>query len=197
MRSLLGLVGMARSVSSLSAPVGGPGLITFDCTGTLFEPRQQVGVLYKKALLDASDAMDCREAAAALDEQRIGEAFGAAYAAADGRRPCFGAGACTSEEWWLGVVGETFAAAGLAGREADELVSRTFRSLYDGVFCGAAGWRLMPHAKPALERISRWRAAQPAAERTRIAVVSNWDERLSQVHAYYVSLVRNEFATRQ
>lgn len=103
---------------------GLPALITFDCTGTLFEPRYSVGALYKEALCAEAAKLSpaCLEAASSISEASLNEAFRLAYGATASRHPCFGAvDAMTSEEWWWGVVEATMLAAAQGGAAALEV----------------------------------------------------------------------------
>ena len=163
-----------------------PALVTFDCTGTLFEPVARIGVLYKRAAVaEAWKASLARAVAAeALDEDALSAAFRSAFAEADRERPCFGAGACSSEDWWHPVVERTFAAAAAESAGCSEdalrpLLPGAFRTLYHETFVSRAGWRLRPHAADTLSALSAWREARPASETDlKVGVVSNWDDRL-------------------
>ena len=78
-----------RAISCACMLAGGastrPGLVTFDCTGTLFEPVARIGVLYKRAAVaEAWKASLARAVAAeALDEEALSAAFRSAFAEAD------------------------------------------------------------------------------------------------------------------
>lgn len=163
-----------------------PALVTFDCTGTLFEPVARIGVLYKRAAVAEAWKASLARAVAAevLDEDALSAAFRSAFAEADRERPCFGAGACSSEDWWHPVVERTFAAAAAESAGCSEdalrpLLPGAFRTLYHETFVSRAGWRLRPHAADTLSALSAWREARPASETDlKVGVVSNWDDRL-------------------
>ena len=167
--------------AKMSAPIGAPALITFDFTGTLFEPRSSVGVLYRSVLCAEAvrESAACSEAAASLSVEALDTAFRSAYAAATGANPCFGAGSISSEEWWRGVVEATIAGAAGPGvyPALAPAVPSAFDELFGNTFVSAQGWRPLPQALESLQALSAWRAAQPAARRPRVGVISNWDER--------------------
>ena len=113
-----------------------------------------------------------------IDESALDAAFMRAYTSACERQPCFGHGTQGgAREWWRGVVADTFVTAGMPRSSLEQLLPDTFDLLWHR-FCTRDGFRLLPHAAECLERLARWRASQPADSRTRVAVISNWDERL-------------------
>ena len=162
-----------------------PALITFDFTGTLFEPRSSVGVLYRQVICAeaARESAACGEAADSLSVAALDAAFRSAYAAADEAHPCFGAGCLSSEAWWRGVVEATI--VGAAGPDVFPALAPAlppaFDELFGSTFVSAQGWRPLPSALESLQALSEWRAAQPAARRPCVGVISNWDERLPQL----------------
>ena len=115
----LGRAMLAASAFSLRSEPR-PALVTFDCTGTLFEPTASIGTLYGRAIVDAANAVgapcgtwaDADVLAPALDR-----AFGEAYTEQMGVAPCFGARdpryVSSSREWWRAVVESTFTRAGV------------------------------------------------------------------------------------
>ena len=160
-------------------------MCTFDCTGTLFEPVASIGALYKRALVAEAAKAGHGADAEAVEELALDSAFGEAYAEADASRPCFGAGMCTSEEWWRPVVEQTvIKAAQISPRcqstaRLEPLLPGAFEALFHETFVSRAGWRLRPHASEALEAISTWRRARRASvPDIKVVVLSNWDERL-------------------
>jgi putative hydrolase of the HAD superfamily len=174
---------MRRSMATLGASIVAgahlaplPALVTFDCTGTLFEPTASIGAIYKAALADAAGSDSLHSAAAAaLDTSALDRCFGAAYSRAARERPCFGAGVCSSRRWWRDVVTASYSDAGLSADALDELVPRAFEVLFDETFCSREGFRLLPHVEPALRSL---RDAQPDGARMALGVISNWDDRL-------------------
>ena len=154
-------------------------LLTFDCTGTLFEPAIPLGVLYKQAVVaQALDDAKLVAAAEALSEIELTSAFGKAYAAADRARPCFGAGVCDSEEWWRPVVDETILTAAAQSFEESDLLEGLLPGIFDRLyptFATRDAWQLTPHALETLETLRGW------ADGPKLGVISNWDERLHTV----------------
>ena len=160
-----------------------PSLITFDCTGTLFEPTASIGSLYKRAIVDEAEKFGLSGVLdAKLSEDVIGNAFGTAFAVADAARPCFGAGDCTSEEWWRPVVENTILSAARESECAEldaRLLPGAFDALFHKTFVSLDAWRLSRHAAETLSTLSDWRAARAPSEPTlTLGVISNWDERL-------------------
>lgn len=176
---------LCRRATTMSAPGAAPALITFDFTGTLFEPRSSVGVLYRQVLQNEAvrESAACGEAADSLSVAALDAAFRSAYAAAAEAHPCFGAGSLSSEAWWRGVVEATI--AGAAGPDVFPALAPAlppaFEELFGSTFVSAQGWRPMPSAVESLQALSAWRAAQPIAERPSVGVISNWDERLPRL----------------
>ena len=160
-------------------------MITFDFTGTLFEPRSTVGKIYRQVLCTeaARESAACGEAADSLSVAALDAAFRSAYAAAAEAHPCFGAGSLSSEVWWRGVVESTI--VGAAGPDVFPALASAlplaFDELFGSTFVSAQGWRPLPSAVESLQALSAWRAAQPAARRPCVGVISNWDERLPRL----------------
>ena len=104
-------------------------------------------------------------------------------AAAAEAHPCFGAGCLSSEAWWRGVVEATI--VGAAGPDVFPALAPAlppaFNELFGSTFVSALGWRPLPSALESLQALSDWRAAQPAARRPCVGVISNWDERLPRL----------------
>ena len=169
----------------MTAPIEAPALITFDFTGTLFEPRSTVGKIYRQVLCTeaARESAACGEAADSLSVAALDAAFRSAYAAAAEAHPCFGAGSLSSEVWWRGVVESTI--VGAAGPDVFPALASAlplaFDELFGSTFVSAQGWRPLPSAVESLQALSAWRAAQPAARRPCVGVISNWDERLPRL----------------
>ena len=177
---------LCRRATAMSVPLETPpALITFDFTGTLFEPRSSVGVLYRQVICAeaARESAACGEAADSLSVAALDAAFRSAYAAAAEAHPCFGAGCLSSEAWWRGVVEATI--VGAAGPDVFPALAPAlppaFDELFGSTFVSAQGWRPLPSALESLQALSDWRAAQPAARRPCVGVISNWDERLPQL----------------
>jgi putative hydrolase of the HAD superfamily len=176
---------LCRRATTMTAPIEAPALITFDFTGTLFEPRSTVGKIYRQVLCTeaARESAACGEAADSLSVAALDAAFRSAYAAAAEAHPCFGAGSLSSEVWWRGVVESTI--VGAAGPDVFPALASAlplaFDELFGSTFVSAQGWRPLPSAVESLQALSAWRAAQPAARRPCVGVISNWDERLPRL----------------
>ena len=169
--------GAIRSAVALSAATAPIELVTFDCTGTLFEPTRSVGELYKAALVAEAQKLGLDTTTfSSLDERALDDGFAEAYAAAASIRPCFGALtsiARTSEGWWRPLVQETYVRGGVARDALAPAFPGAFDYLYNTAFVTTDGWRLRPHARQALEQLSR-----RAGGARHVGVISNWDERL-------------------
>ena len=122
--------------------------VTFDVGGTLIEPWPSVGHVY--AEVAASFRL------AGLNPDALNRGFAAAW-----KR---GSGHDYSRAAWQSLVNETFASAG-AAQPSDEC----FNALY-ARFVEADAWRVFDDARPALESLR--------SLGLRLAIVSNWDERL-------------------
>jgi FMN phosphatase YigB (HAD superfamily) len=169
-----------------------PSLITFDCTGTLFEPTESIGALYKRATVAEAWKAGLASAvvAEALSEEELCTAFRPAYAAADRSRPCFGADRyssenCSSESWWRDVVADTITTAAQNSKgcapvsELEAILPQVFYVLYHETFQSRSAFRLTAHAADVLSALGEWRASRSPSEPALVlGVISNWDERL-------------------
>jgi len=132
--------------------------VTLDAAGTLFEVAEPVGATY--ARFAGRYGIDLVPAEV---ERRFGEAFTAAPPLA------FAGGGPTrlpdhERAWWYAIVRRAFGAAATApGFDA------CFAALF-AHFGHPAAWRVFPDVPPALGRLR--------AQGRRLAVVSNFDERL-------------------
>ncbi len=125
--------------------------VTFDVGGTLIEPWPSVGGVYA----DVSG----RLGAGALDADMLDARFRGAWRTAHA-----GNGFDYSRRAWTDLVRATF--SGLTERAADPDL---FEALWHR-FTEPDAWRIFPDVVPCLEAL--------AARGLRLAVVSNWDERL-------------------
>ncbi len=141
----------------MSGPKAGPNdvkardriqAVTFDAGGTLFKPWPSVGHVYARVAA-AHGGLE-------LAPESLNERFARAWRA----RKNFG----YSLGEWAGLVDATF--AGLVVRPPSESF---FPALYEEFARGNA-WRVFEDARPALRRVR--------AMGLKIAVISNWDERL-------------------
>lgn len=135
--------------------------VLFDAAGTLIRPRENVGATYARAFAAHG---------AALPESRVAEAFGRVLAAMP---PMVFADAAPDrvaereKAWWREVVRRTLRAADGTARLRD------FDACFDALFAhfaAASAWEPMPGAARALAAL--------AARGLRLAVVSNFDQRL-------------------
>jgi putative hydrolase of the HAD superfamily len=122
--------------------------ITLDVGGTLIEPWPSVGHVYSQAAADHG----CPNLSPALLNHQFARAWSQL---ADFRH---------TRRQWRELVDATF--AGVAPEPLDDTF---FTDLYDR-FAEPGAWRIYDDVRPALERL--------AARGTRMAVLSNWDERL-------------------
>jgi len=125
--------------------------VTFDVGGTLIEPWPSVGGVY-------ADVAG-RLGTGSLDAGVLDARFRAAWRAAHQ-----GDGFDYSRSAWMELVRATF--SGLTGRAA---APDLFEALWQR-FTEPDAWRVFPDVEPCLEAL--------AARGLRVAVVSNWDERL-------------------
>lgn len=123
--------------------------ITFDVGGTLLEPWPSVGEVYL--------AVAREWGAVAADPAEVNRRFAAVWRA---RRSGFD----YSRAAWAGVVAETL--RGLTPWAAEPAF---FERLY-AHFAGPKPWRVFPEVKPVLAALRQ--------RGFRLAVLSNWDERL-------------------
>jgi putative hydrolase of the HAD superfamily len=136
----------------------------FDAAGTLIAPAEPVGESYARL---------AREHGVALSPARIDDAFRRVFAAAP---PNVHPGAASERAaeleraWWRARVRETFLAADGTARFPD--FDAYFAALWAHFATGAA-WRPRPGAREALESLR--------AEGRRLAVVSNFDQRLRPI----------------
>ena len=126
--------------------------VTFDVGGTLIEPWPSVGHLYAEA---AQAVLGER-----LEPALLNERFVAAWRAA--HRLPGGFNYTTAE--WAGVVRDTFTGLTPMAGEAE-----LFHALWMR-FTEPGAWHVFPDVRPCLETL--------AASGIRLAVLSNWDERL-------------------
>jgi putative hydrolase of the HAD superfamily len=136
--------------------------VFFDAAGTLFEPRNPVGVSYARMAARFGLHADPEAVSAAFHRafsESPGLAFGLGHSAAELRR--------LEREWWRKVVGDTF--SGL-GEFAD------FDAFFDALFAffaDPANWRPVPEATAALSRLKN--------NGLKLGVISNFDYRLYRI----------------
>ncbi|HTH47455.1 MAG TPA: HAD-IA family hydrolase [Candidatus Limnocylindria bacterium] len=132
--------------------VTGIQAVTFDVGGTLIEPWPSVGDLYA----ETAEAVLGERFAPALLNERFVTAWREAH-----RLP---GGFNYTQDDWAGVVRQTF--TGLTPRAGE---AELFRALWTR-FTEPEAWHVFPDVRPCLETL--------AASGVRLAVLSNWDERL-------------------
>lgn len=131
--------------------------ISFDVGGTLIEPWPSVGHVYAEVAEEAG--YHCP------DPQRVTRQFVHAWQ----DRRSFG----YTRQDWAEVVERSF-----EGTLPSDVASRLFPLIYDR-FTEARSWYLYPDVLPTLERLR--------AQGLRMAITSNWDERLdATLHALNV-----------
>ncbi len=140
--------------------------VTFDVGGTLIEPWPSVGGVY-------ADVAG-RLGTSALDAGVLDARFQSAW-----RTAHQGDGFDYSRRAWMDLVRATF--SGLTGRAADPDL---FEALWQR-FTEPDAWRVFPDVEPCLEAL--------AARGLRVAVVSNWDERLRPLLGRFGLADRFEF----
>lgn len=124
--------------------------VSFDVGGTLIEPWPSVGHVYAQVLEDSGIP--------GRDPDRINAQFVSAWKT----RQRFG----YSRQDWAELVESS-----LAGCVAPEMARQLFPTIYDR-FTEARCWRIFDDVRPALDELK--------VRGFRLAVTSNWDERLEQ-----------------
>jgi putative hydrolase of the HAD superfamily len=137
--------------------------VSFDAAGTLFTVSEPVGTTY---------ARFARRHGLQVAAERLEAGFHAVLRAAPplafpgASREAIGT---LEREWWRRIVAETFAAAGAAN-----LPPPLFEELFAHYASGGA-WRCYDETLPVLTRLR--------TQQLRLAVISNFDSRLSQITA--------------
>lgn len=134
------------------ARLAGIRAVTFDVGGTLVQPWPSVGDIY------AGVARECL--GETFDPQRLNDRFRAGWRSAQARPGGFD----YSTPAWAAVVRDTF--TGLTPLAGDPGL---FRALWRR-FSEPEAWHVFPDVRPCLTEL--------AARGIRLAVLSNWDERL-------------------
>ena len=137
-----------ESPAAVSSPAGKIRAVTFDVGHTLIEPREAVGAVYAEAAVRHGGT----NPSPAELEHRFQVALGKAGSAVN-----------TRDDWAL-IVDDTF--AGLVA----PLPSETFFPELFERFARASAWRIYDDVLPTLEELAR--------RGFRLAVISNWDDRL-------------------
>lgn len=132
--------------------------VTFDAAGTLLRPYPAVGAIYGAV---------ARRHGATADDAALERGFRAALCSVFKNR-ALPAGAARELDFWQRIVHATFAAAGAIPVD----FAACFAELWT-TFARGASWRVLPDAPATLSTL-RTRGY-------RLAVFSNWDQRLHQV----------------
>ncbi|KAL1916596.1 uncharacterized protein VTP21DRAFT_5787 [Calcarisporiella thermophila] len=143
-------------------------LITFDAFGTLFKPRGSIGAQY---------ASEAQRRGIPLSKESVKKSFSHAIRHQVQHYPNYGSkqgGKMTSKEWWRQVVKRTFVDAGASPKALEPVFDEMFTTLYER-FASAEGYDLFEDSVPVLAELHR--------RKFKIGVVSNSDERISQVLA--------------
>ncbi len=130
--------------------------VCFDAVGTLFRPREPVGATYARC-----GARHGLQASA----ERLEEGFRGAFRELAPPSPG------GDREWWMRIVAESFAAAGVQA-DGHPAFGACFDELY-AYYATAGAWTVFPEVPGVLARLRR--AGVP------LWVVSNFDERLPVV----------------
>jgi putative hydrolase of the HAD superfamily len=138
---------------------------TFDATGTLFRPRNSIGVIYYYA------AQKYRLPVQEFHIEKLDTAFNNLYQRFDSEMPNFGLSAnISSKEWWKRLVNATFREAQVIPPDGN--VDMLFEQLFED-FTKAEMWevyREVPHVLQTLRSRGK-----------RLGVISNFDERLNTI----------------
>jgi putative hydrolase of the HAD superfamily len=139
---------MGREATSEMSGLSAIRAVTFDVGGTLIEPWPSVGHIYAE--------IAARDGVKNISPDLLTERFKAAWR----ERKDFG----YARSAWAELVDETF--RGLCGKPPSETF---FSELYDH-FAEPKAWRIFHDVLPTLKEL--------ASAPVRLAVISNWDERL-------------------
>lgn len=137
-----------ESPAAVSSPAGKIRAVTFDVGHTLIEPREAVGAVYAEAAARHGGTIP----SPAELEHRFQVALGKAGSAVNTR------------DDWARIVDDTF--AGLIAPPPSETF---FPELFEH-FAQPTAWRIYEDVWPSLEELAR--------RGFRLAVISNWDDRL-------------------
>lgn len=150
-------------------------LFTFDFTGTLAHTHPPVGVQYANA---------CKKVGVILEPELAQKAFMDAFCMAKRDWPNYGVGHLVStKSWWRRCVQETImrtmdlqAERGETTQHDKQHTKEVFDKIFDDLysqFGTSSSYKLFDDVKPSLDRLK--------AEKHRLAVVSNSDERLPEI----------------
>ncbi|KAL8174284.1 UNVERIFIED_CONTAM: hypothetical protein K2H54_041437 [Gekko kuhli] len=138
-------------------------LLTWDVKDTLLRLRIPVGESY---------AAEARAHGLQVEAEALNRAFPQAYSAQGQRFPNYGLErGLSSKQWWLDVVMETFR---LSGVHEDKILLPIAEKLYCD-YCSKHNWELLPGASETLQQCRQLGI--------RMAVISNFDRRLSEILA--------------
>ncbi|XP_077161447.1 haloacid dehalogenase-like hydrolase domain-containing protein 3 [Paroedura picta] len=138
-------------------------LLTWDVKDTLLRLRIPVGESY---------AAEARTHGLQVEAEALNQAFRQAYKAQEQCFPNYGLDrGLSSKQWWLGVVRKTFQ---LSGVHEDKVILPIAEKLYCD-YCTKHNWELLPGAIEALQWCQQLGI--------RMAVISNFDRRLSEILA--------------
>lgn len=138
-------------------------LLTWDVKDTLLRLRIPVGESY---------AAEARTHGLQVEAEALSRAFHQAYKAQNQHFPNYGLDrGLSSKQWWLDVVMETFR---LSGFHEDKVLLPVAEKLYYD-FCSNRNWELLPGARETLQQCQQLGI--------RMAVISNFDQRLAEILA--------------
>jgi len=155
-----------------------PKLITFEAFDTLIEPSQSVGRWFREVL-----NMECKFQIRLPRPALFTAAYKKAYFDMCLAHPCFGVhSGMSSRDWWFEVISKTYKSTQdlntILPKEMDQLLPSVAKALYDNVFGAGEGWLLKEDALYTLEKLREWR---DLGSGPKLAVVSNFDERLHDI----------------
>ena len=137
-------------------------LMTFDITNTIIRIKASPGYWYSLA------AKDC---GVDVDHRSLNQVYGKVWNTMKQEYPNYGVQkGLTSKEWWGEFVARVFLTAGYIN---DDRVYHQIATNLHGMFTGGTCWETFPQSHSMLENLKE--------RGIRLAVVSNFDERLNSV----------------
>ncbi|XP_064616401.1 haloacid dehalogenase-like hydrolase domain-containing protein 3 [Liolophura sinensis] len=141
-------------------------LLTFDVTNTILRVAGSVGQQY---------AHVAKKFNVSLDVRSLNEAFKGVWLTHSRLYPNFGQAAGQScQQWWAGVVEETFR---FAGHSVSEQQLRPINEELYRYFMSAEPWEILPGSNEVLRKLKLLKESRPLC----VGVISNTDSRLKTV----------------
>ncbi|XP_067825568.1 haloacid dehalogenase-like hydrolase domain-containing protein 3 [Heptranchias perlo] len=140
-----------------------PRLLTWDVKDTLLRVRHSIGELYSS---------EAKLHGIQVEAEALDRSFLAAFRKQDELFPNYGLGrGLSSQQWWGDIVKRTFR---LCGVNQERVLSPLAENLYRG-FCSARNWEVFADVRDTLTHCHQLGI--------RMAVISNFDQRLEQILA--------------